>query len=210
MVSKIRASMKNFYAPLLLLALLGGAGPAHAEKADRDQPMNIEADALRHADQGQVSTFTGRVVLTKGSIVMRGAMLEARQDPQGNQYGILTAEPGKRAYFRQKRDGVDEIIEGEAERIEYDGKADTVRFLRRAELRRYRGATLGDEITGSLIVYDNKTDAFSVDGVPTAPGGKEPASSGRVRAMLTPRPAAEPTAPGTKLRPSPSLSEERK
>ena len=210
MVSKIRAFMKHFYAPLLMLALAAQAPLALAEKADRDQPMNIEADMLRHSDQGQVSIFTGRVVLTKGSIAMRGAMLEARQDPQGNQYGILTAEPGKRAYFRQKRDGVDEIIEGEAERIEYDGKADTVRFIRRAELRRFRGATLGDEITGSVIVYDNKTDAFSVDGVPNAANGKEPSGPGRVRAMLTPRPAAEPTAPSTKLRASPSLSEERK
>jgi hypothetical protein len=40
--------------------------------ADRDQPMNIEADALRHDDQQQ-PVFTGNVVVTKGTIVMRGA-----------------------------------------------------------------------------------------------------------------------------------------
>ena len=49
-----------------------------------------------------------------------------RADPDGYQYGVATAQPGKLATFRQKRDGVDEYIEGEAERIEYDGKADTV------------------------------------------------------------------------------------
>jgi hypothetical protein len=36
------------------------------------QPMNIEADALRHDDQQQ-PVFTGNVVVTKGTIVMRGA-----------------------------------------------------------------------------------------------------------------------------------------
>ena len=212
MISKIRAFMKNTYAPLLMIALAWLSTPALAERSDREKPMNIEADTLRHADQKQISTFTGKVVLTKGSIVMRGAVLETRQDPQGNQFGILTAEAGKRAYFRQKRDGLDEYIEGEAERIEYDGQADTVRFLRRAELRRYHGTTLGDEITGSLIVYDNKTDAFSVDGVANANTSTNSAAKpGRVRAMLTPRPTEE-AAPANvpKLRSSPALSGDRK
>ena len=65
--------------------LLGLAVPAWAERADRDKPMNIEADALRYEDQKQLSTFTGRVVVTKGSIVMRGARLEVRQDAAGHQ-----------------------------------------------------------------------------------------------------------------------------
>ena len=50
--------------------------PAWAERADRDKPMNIEADALRYEDQKQLSTFTGKVVVTKGTIVMRGARLD--------------------------------------------------------------------------------------------------------------------------------------
>ena len=36
----------------------------HAEKADRTQPMNAEADALRHDDANQISLFTGNVVVT--------------------------------------------------------------------------------------------------------------------------------------------------
>jgi len=34
-----------------------------------------------------------------------------RQDPEGYQYGVATAEPGKRAFYRQKREGLDEFIE---------------------------------------------------------------------------------------------------
>ena len=71
-----------------------------------------------------------------------------RQDPEGYQYGVVTAEPGKLAFYRQKREGLDEFIEGEGETIEYDGKADRVKFIKRAELRRFRGATLSDEIVG--------------------------------------------------------------
>lgn len=171
---------------LLTMALYGLAGLANAEKADRNKPMNIEADALRHEDQKQTSVFTGRVVVTKGTIVIRGARVEVRQDAEGNQYGLVTAEPGKLAFYRQKREGVDEFIEGEAETIEYDGRADTVKFLRRAQLRRYRGATLNDEITGSTIVFDNTTEVFNVDGgaAQSTPGAPAP----RVRAMLMPKP----------------------
>ena len=201
---------------LLIMALCGVAGLAHAEKADRKKPMNIEADALRHEDQKQTSVFTGRVVVTKGSIVIRGARVEVRQDAEGNQYGLVTAEPGKLAFYRQKRDGVDEFIEGESEVIEYDGRADTVKFLRRAQLRRYRGATLNDEITGSTILFDNTTEVFSVDGgtAQGTPGAPAP----RVRAMLMPKPedtgpaaaASKPGTPKPALRPSSGLGEGQK
>ncbi len=206
---------------LLLLPLLWafGGGAVLAERADRLKPMNIESDSLRYDDLKQTSVFTGRVVVTKGTIVMRGARIDIRQDPEGNQFGVITAEPGRLAFYRQKREGLDEFTEGEGETIEYDSKADRVRFIKRAELRRYRGATLNDEITGNLIVYDNIAEVFSVDGSgPSAqPGGVAsvtssgaPASSGRVRAILTPKnagaSAAAPAAPAS-LRNSPGLSE---
>ena len=199
--------MKYSHVPLLLsLALLVPGGLAHAEKADRNKPMNIEADALRYDDLKQTSIFTGKVVLTKGTIVIRGSRIEVRQDPEGYQYGVVTAEPGKLAFYRQKREGVDEFIEGEGEVIEYDSKADRVKFIKRAELRRYRGASLNDEVVGSLITYDNGTDVFSVDGGPTSP-----AAGGRVRAVLAPRgsasaPAAPaPAQPPAQLRQSTTL-----
>lgn len=170
----------------LSLGLFSGA--AQAEKADRDKPMNVEADALRYDDLKQTSVFTGRVVLTKGTILIRGAKLDVRQDAQGYQFGIVTAEPGKLAFFRQKRDGVDEFMEGEGEIIEYDGKADTVKFIQKAQLRRYKGATLNDEMTGGVIFYDNTTDVFTIDG--SVASGAPGLPAGRVRAMLTPKPEA--------------------
>jgi lipopolysaccharide export system protein LptA len=209
MPSKIHAFMKNSYVPLLLsLALLLGALPAGAEKADRDKPMNIEADALRYDDLKQISVFSGHVVVTKGTIVIRGARVEVRQDPEGYQYGVVTAEPGKLAFYRQKREGVDEFIEGESRTIEYDGKADRVKFIGQADLRRLRGGTVSDEMVGSLITYDNGNDVFTVDGGPGSP-----APGGRVRAVIAQRPAASaaaPAAPAAQLRPSTTLDGSRK
>ncbi|HYF43559.1 MAG TPA: lipopolysaccharide transport periplasmic protein LptA, partial [Ramlibacter sp.] len=89
--------------------------------------------------------------------------------------------------------------------------ADRVKFIRRAEMRRYRGATLNDEITGSLITYENTTDVFTVDGGPASgtPGG-------RVRATLAPRESGTspvsraPATPAAPLRPSTTLGGDRK
>ena len=199
---------------LLIAALSVCAGPAHAEKADRSKPMNVEADALRHDEQKQTSVFTGRVIVTKGSIVIRGARIEVRQDAQGNQYGLVSAEPGKLAFYRQKREAVDEHIEGEAEVIEYDSRADTVKFIKQAQLRRYRGATLNDELTGQVILFDNTTEVFNVDG--GLAQGSTGAPAGRVRAMLMPKPEEAATNPpkagsaAPALRSSNALGEARK
>ncbi len=158
-----------------------------AERADRDRPMNIEADRLEHDDLKKISVFQGRVIATKGTILFRGQTLEVREDADGYQQGLLLPAPGQRAFYRQKREGVNEFMEAEAERIEYDGRRDRVVLSGRAELRRLRGSTLADEIQGQVIVYDNLNDQFTVDGAPRQaanPGSVTP----RVRAVLTPKP----------------------
>lgn len=192
-----------------LLAILGAPTGAMAERADRDQPMNAEADALRYDDARQISVFTGNVVITKGTIIIRGDTVEVRQDAKGNQFGLVTGSAEKPAFFRQKRDALDEFMEGVADRIEYNSQADHVKFIGHAVLRRYRGAALSDETAGSLIVYDNAAETFSVDGGVANRTAANP--TGRVRAMLTPAPkpgaAAAPTDPAAQpnLRVSPVI-----
>lgn len=198
---------------LLLGALLVACSSAWAERADRDKPMNIEAGALRYDDLRQLSVFTGNVVLTKGTLIIRGERVEVRQDPDGWQYGTSFGAPGKRAFFRQKREGVDEWIEGEGERIEYDGKADTVKFIGQAVMRRFRGTALADETSGTQINYDNVSSVFTVIG--GTPNASPLNPNGRVRTMISPRETSTPTAaltptptlpaPGSPLRPSPQL-----
>lgn len=174
----------------LLLTLC--ALPAHAEHADRLKPLNVEADETGKLDlQKQVVTFSGSVVVSKGTMVIRAARVEVKQLPDGTDMATAYGAPGKPATFRQKRDGVDETIAGEADRLEYDGRAEQIKFMGNAAVRRLRGATVADEITGNLVTYDGTSEVFSVSGganvSPANPGG-------RVRAVLTPR-AEAPAAP---------------
>lgn len=203
-------SFRAVSSAICLVAALGWSGTALADKADRNQPLNAEADSLRYDDARQTSVFTGNVVITKGTILIKGAVVEVRQDPQGNQFGIVTAGPAAPAFFRQKREGLDEFIEGTGQRIEYDSRADTVRFIGNAVMKRFKGTQLNDETSGSVIVYNNMTDVYTVDGGSANRTASNP--TGRVRAMLTPAPKeaapAAPTPPA-KLRSTPQMEEGR-
>lgn len=185
------------------------SGPALAEKADRDKPMQIEADSMRHDEGKQLTQFNGKVLATKGSLILRAERMEVQQDKQGKQLARLWASPNERVFFRQKREGLEEYTEGEAEIITYDNQADMVTLLQRAEVRLLRGSQVADRIQGQTIVFNNTTEVISVDGqVQNGPGSREQ----RVRATLTPRqsPAATTTvnAPASPpaLRTSPGLA----
>jgi len=204
------------YSAILSLALLA-IGTVQAEKADRFKPLNAEADAMRHDELKQQTLFTGNVIINKGSMVLRGDRVEVTQTSDGYQRATIQAAPGKLAFWRSKRDGLDEYVEAEAELIEYDGRADTLQMSRQAVLRRYVGSKVADETSGALIRYDNTREVFTVDGEPRNISGQPGSSGGRVRAQLSPRsspgaaPGAAPTpsAPATPLRSSPAMGSQR-
>ena len=214
-ICKFRAAKMSRCFALLLMTLFGLAQPAQAEKADRSKPLHAESDAMRHDELKQRTLFTGNVVMTKGTILLRAERVEVTQTPDGFQQASAQAAPGKLIYWRSKRDGVDEFIEAEAEVADYDGRADLLTLTRKAVLRRYVGTTLADESTGAVIRYDNTREVFTVDGEPRTVGGAP--GGNRVRAILSPRgnPAAANTpqspalAPAPPLRSSPALSPQK-
>lgn len=173
---------------------------ARAERADREQPVNLEADRVELDDVRKEATFHGNVTLTQGTLMIKADKIVVKQDDSGFQYGIAYGTP---AYFRQKREGFEDFIEGFSERLEYDGRADKVQMFTNARIQRG-----GDEVRGDYISYDATTEFFQVLG-----GGKTAATpgnpQGRVRAVIQPKPkpgqeAVTPPAP-VDLRPSDTL-----
>lgn len=152
--------------------------PVQAERADRDKPTNIEADKLEYDDARQITVFSGNVVLTKGTINIRGDRLVLRQFAEGMQTAVAT---GKRASFRQKREGMEQIINGFANQIEYDSRNETLKLTGDGLIKRLECDVAIDEITGGVIVYNAQSELFTVDG--KAPGE----ASGRVRIIIQPR-----------------------
>ncbi len=166
------------------------AQTARAEKADRDKPVNIESDRMNADDARKTAIFEGRVVLTQGTLTIRAERITVRQDRDGFQFGTATGNP---ASFRQRRDGSSEFVDAEAERIEYDARADKVEFFENARMRRDGG----DDVRGAYISYDAKTERFTVnskrDG--TAREAAKGAPQDRVRAIIQPRSSSDSAAP---------------
>lgn len=184
------------------LALLLLAVPAYAEKADRDKPVNIESDRVTVDDVKQLAVFEGNVVLTQGTLVIRGDRMEVRQDKEGFKQGTAW---GNLAYFKQKREGLDEYIEGWAERIEYDGRADKLQLFQRAVMKRNE-----DDVRGDYISYDATTEFFQAIG-----GGTKAASAnnpdGRSRMVMQPKSKTKPPAqpPPLPLKPAAEIAAPR-
>lgn len=177
----VSPGFKLLLVPALCLAL---AAPSAADKADRGKPIVVEADKPGTLDlQRQVVVFNGNVQIVQGTMIIRAERIEVREQAGGYRSAVATGVPGKPASYRQKRDGMNEYVEGSADRIEYDARAGTLLFVGNGAVRRLRDGVVADEITGAQIRWDETAELFSVQGGDAAAGG-------RVRAILTPRPDA--------------------
>lgn len=166
----------------LLPCLLFLQPVAHAEKADRQKPINIEADKLTVDDRNKVHTYEGNVVLTQGTMIIKAARVVVTQDLEGFQKGVAFGSASNLAKFRQKREGRDDYVDGEAERIEHDTKTELTQFFNRAWVRNGQ-----DEVRGEYIQYNGLTENYVVTNGPNATVVPGQQGSGRVRAVIIPK-----------------------
>ena len=182
--------MKNTYCRACVITLLFALSmTAHAEKADRDKPINLEGDRLSIDDLNKVQIIEGNAVLIQGTMELRTSRLVVTQDADGFQKAVATGGANGLARFRQKREGVDEFMEGEAERIEHDARSETTRFFNRAWVR--NGL---DEVKGQYISYDALNEKFLVNTGTGASKSATGATQARVRAIIQPKSRNDNTA----------------
>ncbi len=178
--------MKPFFrlhahlAPLIAIATLALTAPAHAEKADRGKPVNIEADKVTVDDKNKIHIFEGHVVLTQGTLTIRSDKLVVSQDQEGYQRGIATGGDGGLARFRQKREGKNEWVDGEGERIEHDARSELSQFFLRARVKSGE-----DEVRGQYIQFNGVTETYLVTNGPNAT--TLPSQQGRVQVTIQPK-----------------------
>jgi len=188
------AGSRGAFALAAAVLALAGAG-AHAEKADRGKPMSVTSagqapdvvDLKKHS-----AVFTGDVVITQGTLEIHADRVEVSEDPDGQRLGYAFGSGAHPATFRQKRDGVDEYSEGDAQRIEYDSAANRVRFVGAAHLRMLKGTVVTDQASAALITYDTATDTVKL-GSGASEGVAASSAGGRTTVVFTPKaPASAP------------------
>jgi lipopolysaccharide export system protein LptA len=170
-------------AAIVLVAAL--ASPAWAERSDREKEIVVGADRLTADDAKRTSTFEGNVVVTQGTMRMTAAKVTVKEDTQRHKVYVANGSP---VTFRQKRDKVDEWVEGFAERAEFDDRNDVLKLFNNARVKSNQ-----NELAGDFITYDMKREVAEVSGA--APGKTAPSGTGRVKVIIVP-PRKEPEGEG--------------
>lgn len=168
------------------------ATPVFAEKADKEKPVNLEADKITVDDAQKVHILEGNVQLVRGTLVIRTDKLVVTQDADGYQRGVAYGGTGGLARFRQKREGKDEYVEGEAERLEHDAKTDVTQLFTRA----YVKSGL-DEVRGQYIQYNGDTENYVVTSGPNGTVAAAKGKPGRVHVIIQPRNGPEAAPAGS-------------
>jgi lipopolysaccharide export system protein LptA len=163
----------------LACAFLAAAVPAHAERADRDKPVNFSSDDAGGVNYDtRTGSLKGNVVITQGTMTVRADRIDFKQNADNS---ISATVYGNPLSFRQKKDGSDEYYEAYAQRAVYDGQKELLELFDRALLKQGN-----DEIRSNYIAYNTATGAFKAEGRPDQPGSAA-GPGARVRGTFEPR-----------------------
>jgi len=163
---------------------------AHAERADRDKPMLLEANRASIDDAKKIQVLEGDVLITKGTMTLKADRVVITEDQYGFQKGTAFSGKNGLAYFRQKREGKEEYVEGEGERIEYNTNSEILELFHRAWVKNGE-----DLVKGDYIWYDAVSEKYLVTAGETRDPKGPPA---RVRAVIQPKAKDAETKPAAR------------
>ncbi|HUP29771.1 MAG TPA: lipopolysaccharide transport periplasmic protein LptA [Usitatibacter sp.] len=166
--------MRTLVLPLIA-TLAAAPALAIADRADREKEIVIVADKWAIDDANKVSILQGNVVVTQGTMRITAEKLTVREDPQKNKFYVANGSP---VTFRQKREKIEEYIDGEAQRAEFDDRTDVLKLFDRARVK--SGA---NQITGAFITYDMQKELAEASG---AAPGTAPSPNSRVKVIILP------------------------
>jgi len=156
MKSKMNKSLKLLTATLLLAVSV----PALALKSDSDKPVNIDSENQALDMQGNVATFTGKVVVTQGTIKITADKVVVTR-PGGDSNKTIVDAYGTPATFYQMQDN-GKPVQGHAQKMHYELAKDLVELTGNAYLEQLDSNVKGDRIT--YLVKEQKMQAFGSTG----------------------------------------------
>ena len=156
-----------------------------ALSTDQDQPIEIEADAAELDDRTGITIYTGNVIVTQGSMYLRGNKLTITYDDDNSLKTVTML--GKPATFQQMPDTKSQgKIGGKGIRIDYLASENILRMTEEAELTQN-----GKLFKAYKIDYDtekSKMIARKAEAGETTPSGKPvQKDSGRIKVILPPK-----------------------
>ena len=164
------------------LSLAALTAHAQTQPAQAEPDTVVLSDTLHYDDVKKVSTFTGNVVLTRGSLTLRGDKLVTREDAEGNQFGTATAAKGQLVTIRQENPEKFETIVATCLQADYAGASGDITLTGQATVTRHICGQPFDNVRGARIIYHEKTGTYEAFG-----GQQSAAAGGRVRSLAQPQ-----------------------
>lgn len=154
---------------------------AMALASDRDQPIELEADTADIDDLKGVSVYTGNVILTQGSMVIKADKLTLYNDNDKELEKAVAVGNKKLASFKQRPEGKSQDFKARAETMIYYLKKDKIHLLKKAYVQQD-----GDTFSSSKIIYDTKKETVIATSQKDSQG-KPVAGGNRVKVTIQPR-----------------------
>ena len=150
--------------------------------SDRNQPIDLEADNADIDDLKGISIFTGNVVLTQGSMVIKSSKLTLYNDNNKElEKAIAVGSSKKLATFKQRPEGKDVDFRARSITMIYYLKKDKIHLLKNAYVWQE-----GDTFSGDKIIYDTKKETVMASSKKKT-DGKTVSSGGRVKVTIKPK-----------------------
>ena len=177
--NKKKLTKYNLIALFIQTILISAPSISFSEQADRDKAIEIESDTMTVDDAKSISIYKGDVILKQGTLIIKAEKLTVREDSQGFQHSTAIGKP---TTFKQKRVGMDEYIEGSADRIEYDGHMDKVHLYQKASVKRGN-----DTVFGDYIMYDTNAEFAQALSGSTKDEDGNVVKKGRTKVIIKPK-----------------------
>ncbi|BCQ33154.1 MULTISPECIES: lipopolysaccharide ABC transporter substrate-binding protein LptA [Erwinia] len=153
---KMNKSLKLLTATLLFAVSV----PALALTGDSDKPVNVDSENQALDMQGNVATFTGKVIVTQGTIKITADKVVVTR-PGGDSNKTIVDAYGNPATFYQMQDS-GKPVQGHAQKMHYELAKDLVELTGNAYLEQLDSNVKGDRIT--YLVKEQKMQAFGSSG----------------------------------------------
>jgi lipopolysaccharide export system protein LptA len=159
------------YNPALLAAITLGllaAAPAHALKSDRQQPLDVRADATDGTLGDGTATLTGNVEIRQGTLLIRADVATVEKVEGRVRRFELTGDP---VHLQQEIEE-EGLVSAEAQKVEYEVASGIVTLSGAADVNHPQY-----QINGEVLRYDMNAQHFQ------GSGGDD---NGRIRIQLDP------------------------
>lgn len=127
---------------LLLLILIFVLQTSFALESDSEQPIMIEADGVELDDGRGVSTYTGNVVVTQGSIQLYADRVTVTRTGENSHHLVAEGNPVRFSQETEDRG----VINGNALQAEYDSGSDILYLIGDASLKQGNDSFNSDRI----------------------------------------------------------------